>query len=246
MIQKTMQIGILQTGDTPEELKTRHGGYEDMFIRLLGGNGMNFNFQVFRVLDQEFPEDVSICDGWLITGSKHAAYGPEPWIPPLKKFIREIVAADLPLAGICFGHQIIAEALGGRVVKSDKGWGLGLDTYDLDPELAAAQPPQVTLNIFHQDQVIEAPTGARIYARSDFCENAGMLVGNRIMTIQGHPEFKVDYNRELLAFRRDSVEPETLVDCAIEELGQGEQNTDSERFGAWIGQFFNDNARRVN
>ena len=127
-------------------------------------------------MDQVFPKEVRSCDGWLITGSKHAAYGPEPWIPALKRLIQAIVAADLPLAGICFGHQIIAEALGGRVVKSDKGWGLGLDTYDLDPELAPEQLQQVTLNIFHQDQVIEPPAGARIYARSEFCEKHQAVV----------------------------------------------------------------------
>ena len=216
-----------------------------MFMQLLGQDGMNFEFQVFRVLDQEFPDSVHACDGWLITGSKFAAYGPEPWIPALKVFIQGIVAADLPLVGICFGHQIIAEALGGRVEKSEKGWGLGFDTYRLDRELAASQPEQITLNIFHQDQVIDLPAGARVYASSDFCENAGMFIGDRIMTIQGHPEIKVDYNRHLLAARRDTVGPPKRVDQAMEELEQGEQTTDSECFGQWMGQFFNDSARDV-
>ncbi len=233
-----MRIGILQTGDAPEELQQQHGNYSNMFIRLLGQNHADFEFEVYRVLDGQIPDDVNLNDGWLITGSRFSAYGKQPWIPALKSFIRNIVDAGLPLVGICFGHQIIAEALGGRVEKSDKGWGLGLDTYTLASGSPIDGKKQLTLNIFHQDQIVKLPPGAEIYASSDFCEYAGMVIGDQVLTIQAHPEFQADFNRQLLEVRKTSVIPEALAHRAIEELNEQDAQHDSNRYGANISEFF--------
>ncbi len=108
-----MRIGILQTGLAPENLSPAMGDYPDMFARLLDGQG--FTFQTWRVVEGEFPADVHAADGWLITGSRHGVYEDHPWIAPLEQFIRDAYAAHVPLVGICFGHQIVAQAMGGRV-----------------------------------------------------------------------------------------------------------------------------------
>ncbi len=233
-----MRIGILQTGDAPEELQDQNGNYNDMFVRLLGQNDADFEFDVFRVIDGQIPDDANLCEGWLITGSKFSAYGKQPWIPGLKAFIRKIVDAGLPLVGICFGHQIIAEALGGRVEKSDKGWGLGLDTYTISPGSPLGRQDEITLNIFHQDQIVELPPGAEVFARSDFCEYAGLYIGEQIITVQAHPEFRTEFNRQLLTARKTSVIPEPLANKAIKELSKLETQTDSDRFGASLSDFF--------
>lgn len=233
-----MRIGILQTGDAPDELQSQHGNYSDMFVRLLGQNHAGFEFTIFRVIDGKIPDDVNLCDGWLITGSKFSAYGKQPWIPGLKAFIRQIVDAGLPLAGICFGHQIIAEALGGRVEKSDKGWGLGLDTYRIASGSPLGAQDKTTLNIFHQDQIVKLPPNAKVFAHSDFCQYAGLYIGNNVITIQAHPEFKMEFNRVLLEARKSTVIPEALAHTAIEELDAQNARTDSERFGASLSNFF--------
>ncbi len=233
-----MRIGILQTGDAPEELQDQNGNYSDMFVRLLGKNDAEFEFDIFRVIDSQIPDDVNLCEGWLITGSKFSAYGKQPWIPGLKTFIRKIVNADLPLVGICFGHQIIAEALGGRVEKSDKGWGLGFDTYTIAPDSPLGEPDKITLNIFHQDQIVELPPGAEVFASSDFCEYAGLYIGEQIMTIQAHPEFENEFNRQLLTTRKTSTIPEPLANKAIKALDEIKTQADSDRFGASIRDFF--------
>ena len=108
-----MKIGILQTGHAPDELLHDRGDYDAHFARLLDGNG--FTFRTYNVVDMDFPGSIHDCDGWLITGSKHGAYEDHPFIPPLEALIREVYNTDLPLVGICFGHQIIAQALGGTV-----------------------------------------------------------------------------------------------------------------------------------
>ena len=114
-----MKIGILITGHTPDELKPDVGTYGDMFQRLLDGNG--FTFDVYPVVDGVFPTGVDAADGWLITGSKHGAYEAHDWIPPLEQFIRDTYGDGRPMIGVCFGHQIIAQALGGKVEKFDGG-----------------------------------------------------------------------------------------------------------------------------
>lgn len=232
-----MRIGILQTGDTPEELKGQFGEYGDMFIRLLGEHDHQFEFTLYPVSNSLFPDSPEECDGWLITGSRFSAYEDQAWIHTLKALIREISETERPLIGVCFGHQLIAEALGGRVEKSHKGWGLGLDTYSLTADTPGTDAQNITLNIFHQDQIVELPPGARVFASSEFCEYAGLIIGDRIMTIQAHPEFQNDYNSQLLQARRASVVPEDQADEAIDRLRHRDAQADSKRFARLMGDF---------
>ncbi len=153
-----MRIGILQTGLAPEALAQDMGDYPDMFARLLDGHG--FTFQTWKVVDGEFPEDVHAADGWLITGSRHGVYEDHPWIPPLEAFIRDAFAAHVPVVGICFGHQIVAQAMGGKVERYAGGWAVGATEYDFGDET-------LRLNAWHRDQVIRAPDGAQVVASND-------------------------------------------------------------------------------
>ena len=108
-----MKIGILQTGHAIPELHDELGEYADLFERLLDGH--DFSFNRYNVVDGIFPGSVEAADGWLITGSKHGAYDDLPWIAELETFIRAIRDDGRPLVGGCLGHQIIAQALGGKV-----------------------------------------------------------------------------------------------------------------------------------
>lgn len=204
-----MLIGILQTGLAPEALAPAMGDYPDMFARLLDGHG--FTFKTFQVVNGTFPATVHDCDGWLITGSKHGAYEDHPWIPPLEAFIRAAFDARVPVVGICFGHQIIAQAMGGKVEKFAGGWSVGPTTYDFDGET-------VTLNAWHQDQVVQRPAGATIIASNDFCENAALLYDDRALTIQAHPEFQPDFVEGLMKTRAIGVVPDPLLQAAATKL----------------------------
>ena len=197
-----MKIGILQTGHAPDELLGELGDYSDLFEKLLAGN--DFDFVTYNVVDMEFPDAITDCDGWLITGSKHGAYEDHPFIPPLEQLIRDIHAADIPLVGICFGHQIIAQALGGKVEKFPGGWAVGRQTYDWGGRA-------ISLNAWHQDQVTALPEGARPVACNDFCKNAALVYGDRIFTVQAHPEFDAAFIAGLARHRGPGVVPTDLL-----------------------------------
>jgi GMP synthase-like glutamine amidotransferase len=205
-----MLIGILQTGLAPEPLVAETGDYPDMFQHLLAGYG--FTFQTWRVVDGVFPPDVGAADGWLITGSRHGAYEDHPWIAPLEAFIRTVYAAHVPMVGICFGHQIIAQAMGGRVEKHAGGWAVGPTEYDFDGET-------MVLNAWHQDQVVARPESAQVVGNNDFCTNAALLYDDRMFTVQAHPEFRPEFIEGLMRTRGPGVVPEVLLKAAGAKLG---------------------------
>jgi GMP synthase-like glutamine amidotransferase len=204
-----MRIGILQTGLAPDALAADMGDYPDMFAKLLAGNG--FTFDTYRVVEMQFPSDVHQADGWLITGSKHGAYEDLPFIPPLEGFIRDVYAAAVPLVGVCFGHQIIAQALGGKVEKYGGGWAVGATDYDFGGET-------LTLNAWHQDQVTKVPPDAKVIASNDFCANAAMVYNDRAFTVQAHPEFRPEFVGGLARTRGRGVVPDALLDRATDRL----------------------------
>ena len=156
-----MKIGILETGEVHPDLKARHGDYPAMFQRLLGAVDPSLEFATVRVVAGEMPAAPGQADAWLVTGSRHGVYDDLPWIEPLKAFLRACVAARVPVVGICFGHQILAEALGGRAVKSDRGWGLGVQDYEVvaRPGWMADLPDRFAVSALHQDQVVALPPG---------------------------------------------------------------------------------------
>ena len=226
-----MKIGILRAGHSPEELTESLGNYDEMFVQLLGGH--DFEFETFSVVDGVFPSGPDAADGWLITGSKHGAYEDHAWIPPLENLIRDIHSADKPMIGVCFGHQIIAQAMGGKVEKFDGGWSVGRTEYTLDGK-------PVALNAWHQDQVVELPEDARVVGSSDFCANAMLAYGDTIWTVQAHPEFPATFIDGLIQTRGKGVVPDTQLATASASLSQP---IDNANIAAHMAEFFKSKAR---
>lgn len=222
-----MHIGILQTGTAPDALRLRHGDYPEHFETLLKNTGLTFSS--WHVEEMDFPEGPEVCEGWLITGSRHGSYEDHPFIAPLEDLIRDIYAKDLPLVGICFGHQVIAQALGGLVEKFDGGWAVGPQDYTFGDRT-------LTLNAWHQDQVVTAPAEATVFASNEFCANAALVYGRKAFTIQPHPEhtpaFFVD-----LAEARGSVVPNDTMTAA---LARRDDTLDNHLVAEQIARFFHE------
>lgn len=158
------------------------------------------SYSIYDVQKGELPDRLAADELYVITGSRAGAYEDKEWINRLKQFVRRADAGRIPLAGICFGHQLIAEALGGKVEPSPKGWGTGIRRSRI--LLPEAQPyfPEGELRLFynHNDQVVALPEGARCFATSGFCENEGFLIGHHILCFQGHPEYTMPYEKHVL------------------------------------------------
>lgn len=222
-----MKLAILETGRPPGDLACRFGDYPAMFAGLLGSG---FEVESFDVPAGRFP-DRSSHDAILITGSPAGVYEPLPWIEPLQQFIR--TARDSKMIGICFGHQVMAEALGGHVEKSDKGWGAGLHRYVVvhdEPWIDSAG--EIAIPASHQDQVVVQPPNTEIVAASGFTPYAALAWTDRpAISFQFHPEFSPAFAKALIEQRFDVV-PDP--DCAIASL---DAPNDNARVGGWIRRF---------
>ncbi|WP_185268646.1 glutamine amidotransferase-related protein [Halopseudomonas xiamenensis] len=207
-----MKIGILQCDDVKRSLQAAYGNYPQMFSELLRELLPDCELPVYRVLDGQLPADASACDAWLITGSKFGVNDDLPWIEALCEFVRTLWEQKVPLIGVCFGHQLMARALGGSVRQSEKGWGVGLSFNQVIERKSWMQPFQEHLDLLvsHQDQVVILPPQAEVLASSEFCPYYLIQYGDCFLSVQGHPEFCKDYCRDLMTLRELTLPPARL------------------------------------
>lgn len=196
-----MRIAILKAGTASRRTRERAGDYHALFQALLAQPGQQW--ECHDVEHGEFPASLAGCAGLVLTGSPAAAYEDTPWVHRLLDTIRAAHAAQVPLLGICFGMQAVAQALGGRVEPNPLGWELGVVELELTaagrrwPPLAAAPRPLRLLQT-HSDIVVEAPPGAVVLARSPRTRIELFTLGERVLCLQGHPELDADMVRELI------------------------------------------------
>ena len=230
-----MKLTLIQPTDVPEPLRDKFGPYNAMFFRMFEREG--FTFDTVRLTAGDPLPDPSKLDAVLITGSSAGVYDNHlTWMEPLRQFIRGAYANRTPMLGICFGHQIIADALGGDVRKSEKGWGLGRHVYEVKsrPTHVGGSLPEFAIACSHQDQVIAPPAEAETFLSSEFTPNAGLIYRNgRTMSLQPHPEFADDYTIALAEMRRGKA-PDALIDTAIESVSR---KSDSAEMAGYLGAF---------
>lgn len=233
-----MKLTIIETGLVPAPIRDQFPDYPEMFRRMVAGVDAGISCETISVIKGEALPDPATLSSVLYTGSPAGVYDDEPWIAPLLEFIRGAATAKTPQVGICFGHQAMGEALGGKVVKSGKGWGIGRHTYEIVqcPDWAApACPPDLSIAVSHQDQVVELPPSASVIARSDFTPFAGLSYqGFPAISFQCHPEFEPDYAAALYRARRGKSLGEAEADAAIASLGAG---LDRQMLAGWIVNF---------
>ena len=231
-------IGILNA----YHFDTTPGNYQEQYLQMmqdyLSGVMPGVKFKDYCVAQNEFPADPDECDGYVITGSPASCYDHEAWIKKLVELIKQLNEIHKPLLGICFGHQIIAHALGGEVVKSDKGWGIGVREFSMTSYTPWMEPrlenDSCSLLFSHQDQVVKLPTSATCVAGDSFCSNQMYFIGDHVFSIQGHPEFTPNYAKSRYLARIDRI-GEKHVKEAVESL---KNTTNSDEVGAWIKNFF--------
>ena len=199
-----MKLGILNTDTVKPEFAAKHGEYPDMFAELFHLVDPDISLMTYEVVHGEYPSDIDEVDGYVITGSKLSVYDDIPWINKLKNFVRQLHSEEKKIIGICFGHQLVAEALGGKTGQAETGWCVGVHKNKFTD---AAKDYGLTSSGFkipsnHKDQVLELPPGGKLLARTETCPISAMGLGDHILTFQGHPEFSEGYARALLDMRR--------------------------------------------
>lgn len=234
-----MKIGILQCDHVREELQPKFGDYPQMITSLFAKVAPDCQFKLFDVQTREYPENLDTCDAYITTGSRHSVYDDLPWIAQLEDFILKLDQAKKRYFGICFGHQLMIQALGGEVRKSDKGWGIGVTVNQVMQQKPWMQPVQPTLNLIasHQDQVVSLPQDVNVdvLAGSSFCPYYMLAYGDHFLSIQGHPEFNKDYSSTLIDIRRNII-PAERVEQGKASLAAA---LDDQLFARWIVNFFN-------
>ena len=187
-------VTIIETGLVGPKNRERHGSYPQMFEAMIRAADRSVTFNTVSIPAGERLPEIDALEAILITGSSAGVYDEFDWIAPLEDFVRVAHDKKVPMVGVCFGHQLIAQALGGTARKSEKGWGIGRHLYDVAPGNGIVEGTRIALAASHQDQVVTPPPGARTILSSEFTEHAGLLyAGGTTLSVQPHPEFSVGY-----------------------------------------------------
>jgi GMP synthase-like glutamine amidotransferase len=228
----TIRIGLLEADHVSDRYLAIAGDYRDMFEAMVAAVDPEAVLVPYDVQRGELPDSPGACDAWLCTGSSASVYDDEPWIADLAELVRSIRDDGSPFVGICFGHQLLAHALGGRTERAGSGWGAGALPLEVKEPAAWMEPPlrEVTLLYSHQDQVAALPADGRVLAAARHCPVAMLSVGSDMLGIQAHPEFATPYLRALLEDRVDRI-GEAGTAAALASL---DRPTDERVVARWI------------
>lgn len=227
-----MKLGILQCDDVRSSLQPEFGSYASMFKALFQQVDEDLELNFYLVIDGQFPQHVDECDAYVCSGSKWGVNDDDFWIRQLEDFIRALYLERKGLVGICFGHQLMAKALGGQVETSPRGWGVGIAHANVLTKRSWMQPKQdkVALVVCHQDQVCKLPLGARVLMANDFCPYSMFQVDSHFLGLQGHPEFTALYSSALMQQRRDII-PANTIATALDSL---RYQADDKLMAQWV------------
>ncbi len=226
-----MTVGLLECDHVLDKFQHIAGDYHQMFATLFPAIEM----VPFDVCNGHFPTSVNECDAYLCTGSKYSVYDDIDWIKELQRFVQELYACEKVYVGVCFGHQMLGEALGGKVEKASVGWCVGAHDFQVTQPEKWMIPFQsaYSLLMMCQDQIITLPPDSTVLASTSGCPVSMVRVGPRMLGLQAHPEFPVAYERALLEDRIGRI--------GVEKVGIGVESLalplDTERVGEWIGNF---------
>ncbi|KAA0921144.1 type 1 glutamine amidotransferase [Aquicoccus porphyridii] len=222
-----MRIAILMTNTDESDFAHRWPMDGEKFPAMMRRVRPGWEFVVYPVKDGVFPETLARVDGVMITGSPASVNSGADWVARLEALVREIIAAGIPLFGACFGHQVIATALGGTVGANPGGWVFG------QVEVTFTDGRTMPIYASHSEQVLQLPEGAEVIATGPGCPIAGFVVGDGVMTTQYHPEMEPEFVAALIEELADELGPE-ITARAHASLGT---SPDMAETAEWIARF---------
>lgn len=202
-----MRIGILQCDDVRSSLSTEFGEYPEMIANQLATIDETFTFQTYKAHQGQLPEDVDVCDAYILTGSRYTVFDTDAlWMNGLSDFIVRLHKANIKTIGICFGYRLLAEVMGCKIERTEAGWLIGVHQATVEVEMPFMQPPAKTfqLAMLSEDQVQTLGENVTVLATSPKCPKMMLQFGENMLGIQGRPEFSVPFAKRLLTLRQDS------------------------------------------
>jgi GMP synthase (glutamine-hydrolysing) len=229
-----MRIGLLACDHVRPEFRYIAGDYLDMFTRLLAPVGIELT--PYDLQSGEFPDNLDEQNGWIATGSRASVYDDEPWIHQYADLVKALYEGGNRYVGICFGSQMIGQALGGTVVQSDRGRGVGIKEVALHGAEPWMDPSATSYRVIssHRDQIEVAPFGARVLGSNPHCPISMLVMDDHFLGIQGHPEFTSEYAGTLMNSRRGTLIPSEVVDAGLASLSEA---PDAGMLATWIAKF---------
>ncbi|WP_423906686.1 homoserine O-acetyltransferase/O-succinyltransferase family protein [Candidatus Spongiihabitans sp.] len=235
-----LSVGLLLCDDVDQSAQAQYGNYAQMFQNGVDPSKKSISLTPIRCFEGEALPQPTEYDGYIITGSRCGAYEDLPWIGVLQAFIQESWEQKTKVVGICFGHQLIAHSLGGKTEKAAAGWGFGIHSakiIDRKPWMTDTDNlnrDRYNLIVIHQDQVVNVPPQFKTIAENDFCPNSMIVADNKMLGIQGHPEFNKAFCRERAEFRKELLGPE-VYQATLNSLAKNE--THSKTVFNWVNNF---------
>lgn len=232
-----MRIGLINCDPLTPQVRSQYGDYSTMFADLFALVTSDIVWSVFDATLEQLPSNAHECDAYLITGSHFGVQDQESWIQTLTDFVQTLWEEQIKTIGICFGHQLMAYALGAQVERAPTGWGLGVvETTIIIPQ-KWMHPRQHTFHVYvsHQDQVLTLPSKGLCLANTSQCPYAVIQYGKTFLSFQGHPEFNQNYAKFLIDKRKALFTPSTYTNF-INSLGQ---NVDTKLLANWMLHFIN-------
>ena len=232
-----LKIGILLSDHVLDDLQEKHGNQDNFYRRIFQETNQDVTIEIYDVTQFTYPKSLNECDGYIITGSKLSVYDNVRWIKELEEFVTDLFLNKRPLLGVCFGHQLIAKALGGEVKKADIGWVLGVQSYEFKTNYPWLEymNEDVQLIHSHQDQVMRLPERATLVASNKHVPNSMYYIEDHVMCMQGHPEFTNAYAYDVLCKRRDVLGEEQFKQAESSLLNE---KTDYLEVTNWWLEFF--------
>jgi GMP synthase (glutamine-hydrolysing) len=194
----------------------RRGEFSGWIVRTVGA-AWDGPWQVHDVRTEEPLPSIAGAAAFVVTGSSSSVTERAPWMLRAEAFLRDVAGAEVPLFGICFGHQIVAQALGGEVTRNPRGREIGTVRVKrlADDAIFAGLSEDIAANATHVDTVAKLPPGARVLASSDLEPTQAFAVGKAVRCVQFHPEIDGDAMRGYVEARAHLIEAEGKDAAAI-------------------------------
>jgi len=228
-----MRIAIYNTNPAAQHSNPSDNDYGQMFEGMLRPQLPDATFEHFEVIDEAFPDDPTVFDAVVITGSSAFVTDDTAWIAKLFMHIREIDQAKTKLFAVCFGHQAVAMALGGNV--ENRPIVLGAPEITITDSKDWMRPAASKLRLFsgNYQQVVEVPESMEVLASHRDCPVVMMAKGDHLMTVQFHPEFSAGYMNRYVDQISSDITPE-IAESARQAFEAG---ADGEVFAEWAAAF---------